>query len=295
MIPLEIAPLSDEIVKITLTALGSLLAGSGVGYVWGERVKRKSIVGKYREFIAYSAWALQERIDNILERDFASFYIEKEGERNVYANNALNYTLFLFCQFFAWREIINREMYNFRFRKCGYDSRILLKLIAVEHWFSTSDGIKGDDFSRDMFMIFRGEQRVLGDLCVKFNKDTNVYECIGFSDFIKKRKEDHIKEDACYLSIDRLEEDIENLLQRRKEDIERKHRGHYIRLAVIRDSLLDLLDELDPKKQRHPEHRGHYKIPYTGNNKSTEDKKPVFNEYKYQVYCPEVYNKTSRR
>lgn len=274
MIPLESAPLWEKLTEHGFEAVVALLIGTVIGYIWTEHLKRKSIVRKYREFIGYSAWALQERIYNIVQGRFSSFHKEDEKIRreDVYASNAVNYTVFLFCQFFAWQEIINREMYNFRFRWWNYDSKILRKQIAIEHWFSTSKDIKKDNsaenvFDNNMFMIFRGEQRVLGDLCVNFNEHTKVYECIGFSEFIDKKEV--LKKfktiGDCHLSLEKLENDVVKLLGTRYGEL-KKEKGKenctddYIRLVIIRNSLLDLLDKLDSRKRRHPEHRKYVAI-----------------------------------
>ncbi len=250
-----------------------------------EWFRRKNVVRKYGAFLRYSAWTLQDRINSILHKDFPGYYTEdddkkmelnkrerknkSELELDVYAINAVSYTVFLFCQFFAWCEIINRGIFNLKLKKCGSDSKILKKIIDIEHWFSTDSTClnpnNSEDFDKKSFMIFRGEQRALGDACIDFNEHANAYECIGFSDFIKKR--DSSEGFICQISVDKLEDDVRKFLNdnRNKPDEERKkiNKDRYTRLLIIRNLLIDLYQELNKTKIRHAKDLEHESVSIT--------------------------------
>ncbi len=272
----EVAKVATEaakdpnILKWLEVCAGTLIGLAGFGWVGNllvEKFRRKSIVKKYRHFICYAAWALQDRIGGILnKRNIGEYFHEIEDPANpynrrfsdVYSANMLNYTMFLFCQFFAWREIINREMYNFKFRRYSFDSKVLKKLIAIEKWFSTTSNPalephKKKGFDIKNFLILRGEQRVLGDMCVQYNKEADAWECISFSDFVKKWN--NLSDSPCYMSVEKLENDIRAMLIDKRDNLHTFNPQNYRRLILVRNSLLDLLDLLDNKRRRHPENR----------------------------------------
>lgn len=238
----------DVIAKIIIG-----LAGLGwAGNFLIERFHRKDVVKKYRVFLAYAAWALQDRIWSIITKPNLPHYfeeIEENEPKGVYATNALNYTVFLFCQFFAWWEITNREMYYFRFRRRNFDSKVLNKIIEIEHWFSTTTdeklGMNLKDANIRKFLIFKGEQRVLGDMCIEPNTATKSLECICFSDFIEKMKNTDNKN--CHLSLDELRNNVRDLLIDKRDNDSFDHKK-YRRLVFVQHSLIDLLEILEPKK-----------------------------------------------
>lgn len=266
-----------EWVGIALTAALTVSATLIVNF-WAEKNNRKSVVRKYRVFILYAAWSLQHRLYGIFHGErIKAFFDKDENDANtaydkgeaiykrkfddVYATNIVNYTVFLFCQFFAWREIINRELHYFNpRRRKNFDSKVLDKLIEIEKWFSGYEYFKELLVKKDMngketmdygdiknFLIQTGEQRALGDLCICKNEVSNTWGCIGFSDFVQKwnRKEEKADNSfPCYMSVEKLEKDIRGLLA----DDNRKNNEKLIRLDRINRSLLELIMMLNPKE-----------------------------------------------
>src|SRR5690242_4633175 len=102
----------DTAVVIALIALaGSIF--STVVTVFGApalqaRRDAKKVLDNYREPLIAASFDLQARLYNILQLRFVEKYVKAEepGKRD----SALESTLYVFAQFFGWREIIHREV-----------------------------------------------------------------------------------------------------------------------------------------------------------------------------------------
>src|SRR5438128_12283393 len=102
----------DAAIVIALIALvGSVL--STVATVFGApafqaRREARKVLDTYREPLLAAAYELQARLHNILCNSFAEDYIL--GNKAKKQDAALQSTLYVFAQFFGWREIIRREI-----------------------------------------------------------------------------------------------------------------------------------------------------------------------------------------
>ncbi len=199
--------------------------------------KRRSVLDKYREFISVSAFELQSRLHNILVQNLFSYADSKEPS---YSGNVRYYTIFLIGQFFAWKEILRKEMHYLDFRKGKEEIAILEKLEQIERSFTS------DKVGNSVFMIFRGEQRAIGECMTIFNEATGSYECIGYSKFIEQ------------LSDEKCEGWFRVLLNSIDVAITESHASGKFsspRLLRIQGELIDLLNTLDPDKKRFPKNR----------------------------------------
>ncbi|MEM9932023.1 MAG: hypothetical protein AAF824_00365 [Bacteroidota bacterium] len=245
--------MNKEILIVLLSGGISLLA-SYLTYEVKERRKRRlakssqreQILDKYREFISSSAYDLQSRVYNIVVKGFLKRW--GKGDNEVYRHNAIYYTLFLFGQFFCWREIFRKELRFLTFKEGKEEINLLEHLTNLEGTFSKSG--TGDD----NFMVFRGNQRAIGESMIKVNPASKSLESIGFAAFIEK-----YQEKAFQRWFINLEQSI-----RRCMEIEEDEGIHFLRLTEIQRHLIDLIDELDPNYIRFKKFRSKIPLPPKG-------------------------------
>jgi hypothetical protein len=217
----------DAAVVIALIALaGSVL--STVLTVFGApafeaRREAKKLVETYREPLLAAAYELQARLHNILKRDFVGEQVvrNKAGKQDA----AVESTLYVFAQFFAWREIIRREIQFLSFTRDKQTREVAQLLQDIGEAFLT------DSFG-PQFMIWRVEQRGLGERMITSTNGKQT--CIGYAAFIERQTS--MKE-----WLGPLEHDLRNT-----DDGGRK------RLTEVQHLLLDLVRKLDEKQTRYP-------------------------------------------
>ena len=107
----------------------------------------KKVLETYREPLLDASYELQAKLYNILQLKFVERYISDDtaGKRD----SAIESTLYVFAQFFGWREIIRREVQYLRFSRDRHTREIghLLQDI-VETFLSDKYG--------SQFMIWQG-------------------------------------------------------------------------------------------------------------------------------------------
>jgi hypothetical protein len=217
----------DAAIIIALIALAGSLV-STVATVFGApalqaRREARLKLESYREPLLASAYELQARLHNILcDRFLENFLFDEEGVKQ---SAALESTLYVFAQFFGWREIIRREIQFLRFpRDAETRATAQLMLGIAETFLSNEYG--------NQFMIWRVEQRGLGERMITMAGDQP--RCMGYAEFIDKRA-------TMSEWLDPLERDLNNL-----EDDGRR------RLRELQHQLLDLVNRLDPDHMRYP-------------------------------------------
>jgi hypothetical protein len=217
----------DAAIIIALIALAGSLV-STVATVFGApalqarreaRVKLES----YREPLLASAYELQARLHNILCDRFLEKYLLQEN--GVKQNAARESTLYVFAQFFGWREIIRREIQLLRFPGDAETRATAQLMLEIGETFLS------DEYG-DQFMIWRVEQRGLGERMI--TTSDGQPRCMGYAAFIDQRGT--MKE-----WLDPLERDLKGL-----EDDGRR------RLRELQHQLLDLVNRLDPDHMRYP-------------------------------------------
>lgn len=228
---------------------GAVAIGAAVLAVWGQlrsarlaaeletlrsadqrRIETEKAVSRYREPLARAAYDLQSRLFNLLERGLAAAHFDRGNERE--RGYVVDNTAFLIAQYFAWTEIIRRDI---QFIDLGQDeqTRRLCRLQDdIYAHFQT-------DRFQPMFRVFAGEQRAIGERMIR--DGTRGPECVGYAAFL----------DQLAATPDRvlepIRDDVRTMSQRLAETRPR--------LAAVQNALIDLLSFLDPKFIRFPEGR----------------------------------------
>lgn len=219
--------MDDPALVIALIALaGSIF--STVATVFGAPVlqarrEARTVLERHRDPLLAAAYELQARLHNILCNRFTEEYVlgNKAGKQGA----ALESTLYVFAQFFGWREIIRREIQFLRFLRNEETREVAQLLRDIGETFLT------DDYGHQ-FMIWRVEQRGLGE-CMIVTSDGKA-TCMGFATFVGQRVT--MKE-----WLDPLERDL-----RQMED------GGRARLTKLQHLLLELVQKLDEDRTRYP-------------------------------------------
>lgn len=183
----------------------------------------KKVLDNYREPLVAASFELQARLYNILRLRFVEKYIKGEG--NSKHDSALESTLYVFAQFFGWREIIRREVQYLRFSRNRQTREVGQLLQDIGETFLS-------DWYGPQFMIWRVEQRGIGERMVE--SVNSQMKCLGYASFIKQRS-------TMEEWLAPLENDLENLQD-----------GGRNRLIELQHMLVKLVRQLDDKQKRYP-------------------------------------------
>ncbi|MDW1630952.1 hypothetical protein R7O13_23210 [Vibrio sp. Y176] len=193
------------------------------------------IMQNYKAPLLHAAYELQSRIYNLVSNRVIDLYFVKEIGDGSEKNYLINNTVFVIAQYFAWIEIIKREIQFIEMdapSKTKEFSKINDKMIGLWH------GDRGQ--FDDPLMIWSGEQRGIGELMMEQSR--GKYVCIGYAKFLK------ILDNEDELLINQLKSKVECYIN--ENEYERN------RLIPVQNTLIDLLEFLDkeykrfPKKQR---------------------------------------------
>jgi hypothetical protein len=228
---------------------GAVALSSGALAVWGQsrsaqlsakleelrlaeqrRIESEKALSHYREPLARAAYDLQSRLYNILEQGLIPAYFDNGDERE--RSYVVDNTAFLVAQYFAWTEIIRRDI---QYIDLGQDkqTRQLARLQDdIYALFQT------DRFDR-MFRVFAGEQRAIGERMIRDGR--RGPECAGYGAF-----------------LDQLTKAPDPLLEPVRQDVRNLSTQLVIarpRLVALQNALIDLLAFLDPDFIRFPKER----------------------------------------
>ncbi|MCG3113721.1 MAG: hypothetical protein MCM46_18105 [Candidatus Manganitrophus sp. SB1] len=195
-----------------------------------RRLEREKTVSRYREPLARAAHDLQSRLYNILAQGFIGLYAENRTERE--RSYVLNNTVYLIAQYFAWTEIIRRDIQHI---DLGTEEETT-KLARLQD--NTYRLWQTDRFG-SLFRVFAGEQRAIGERMII--ETPRGPECIGYSAFLDQ----NLSEKEPLLNA--LREDVRGCSASLEEARPR--------LIAIQNVLIDLLDFLDPNYVRFPKER----------------------------------------
>jgi hypothetical protein len=186
------------------------------------RSDAKKALDNYREPLLAAAFELQARIYNILRLKFVEIYIAEDsaGKRDA----AINSTLYVFAQFFGWREIIRQEVQYLRFPRHGQTEKTARLLAGIDETFLASQ-------YGHQFMIWRVEQRGMGERMIATADSKR--SCLGYALFLEQYS-------TMQAWLQPLEHDLKHL-----DDDGRK------RLTDLQHQLLDLVRQLDAEHRRY--------------------------------------------
>jgi hypothetical protein len=217
----------DTAVAIALIALAGSILSTIVtvfgGPAFQARREARKVLETYREPLLAAAYELQARLHNILRNDFIDDYVvgRKAGKQAA----AVASTLYVFAQFFGWREVIRQEVQFLRFERDEQTRQVARLLQDIGETFLS------DDFG-PQFMVWRVEQRGLGERMITSSNGESA--CMGYASFLDQRAE------MCEW-LDPLERDLTQL-----DDAGRE------RLRKLQHLLLELVGRLDDKNTRYP-------------------------------------------
>lgn len=209
------------LIALAGSIFSTLLTVFGAPVLQARRDARKAL-DNYREPLLSAAYELQSRIYNILQLKFVEKFIAGDGagKREV----GINSTLYVFAQFFGWREIIRHEVEYLRFPRYGQTRETARLLRTIEETFLDSNrGLQ--------LMIWRAEQRGLGERMI--TTANGKMSCLGYASFLDQCA-------AMNVWLEPLKRDLEQL-----DDDGRK------RLVDLQHQLLDLVRQLDRKHVRY--------------------------------------------
>lgn len=186
-----------------------------------RRIESEKAMSRYREPLARAAYDLQSRLYNILEQGLVRAFVDKGGERE--RSYVINNTAFLVAQYFAWTEIIRRDI---QYINLGQDKKTgeLARLQnCIDALFQTPQ-------FDSMFRVFAGEQRAIGERMIR--DGPRGPECVGYGAF-----------------VDQLAKAPDPLLEPVRQDVQTLSTKLEVarpRLVALQNALIDLLTFLDP-------------------------------------------------
>jgi hypothetical protein len=199
------------------------------GQMWShrhsERREAQRILTRYREPLISAAFDLQSRLFNILEQHFLLNSLEQKADEHR-RNVALESTLYMFAQYFCWREILRQDIQFFELQTKSGTRTVNAKLGEVTRSFAADTG-------GPRFRLWRPEQRAIGELMIHYDRETKT--CLGYAQFRAARSGD-LKS-----WLDPLEADLITLAPVGTDD----------RLRAVQHALVDLIRTLDPEQIRY--------------------------------------------
>ncbi|WP_045451771.1 hypothetical protein [Vibrio campbellii] len=184
------------------------------------------VMDRYRGPLLHAANDLQSRIYNLVEHSAIDIYFINQSGDGSEKQYFIKNTAFLIAQYFAWTEIIRREIQFIEFNDVESTRRLAVlqaKLCSV--W---------QGGSRNYLSIWAGEQRGIGELMIE--KIDGKYQCIGYSSFLNILGENNKG----------LLHELETRVRKQLESKEK--RSH--RLISVQNVLIDIIGFLDPESKR---------------------------------------------
>ncbi len=179
----------------------------------------EDVLTKYRDPLAAAAFDLQSRLYNILELDFLGLW----GGSHPRAEEALRTTLFRLAQYFAWTEILRRNIQFLSFPEAASTQHVTrLQAEITTRFLSHKGGVA--------LMIWSDEQRAIGERMIV--QEHGEVICMGYGAF----------RDACETTFapwcERLRCELEEPSAR-------------ARLRAAQHALCELIRALDPDRLRY--------------------------------------------
>jgi hypothetical protein len=201
-----------------------------------KRTKRElaeELTARYRDPLLAAVFDLQGRLHGIVALDFMRrYYAEGDQWARRYA---IENTLYVVAEYFAWVEIIRREI---QFLELGEET-------ANERWVDAINRVRDVFASHKMdsaLHIFRGDQRAIGEVMTATVTESGAarrHDCIGYAAFVVRRED---PEFARWFG--KLEQDVTLLACERD--------AHLDRVILLQRALVDIIEILDERCTRYP-------------------------------------------
>lgn len=218
--------MSTAIILALIALAGSLVSTIATTFgfpAFQARRDARKALDMYREPLIAASYELQARLYNILSLNFVDRYIKDEapGKRDA----AIHSTLYVFAQFFGWRELIRREVQYLHFSRHRETRRFSQLLRDIGEEFL-------DNRYGSQFMLWRAEQRGLGERMI--HSSHGRMTCLGYAAFLEHR------------------ETMDEWLMPLEQHLENMDESGRQRLTNVQHLLLELVQQLDDKKMRYP-------------------------------------------
>lgn len=207
-----------------------------------ERSKKseaESLLALYNEPILNSAYELQGRFFNVLNKGFFQVFY-RDGDENE-KQYSINSTLYVLAQYFCWSEIMRQEIQILNLGEIvGIQKLTQLQESICQLFLSKSN--------KKALRIFRGEQRAIGELMITYYNGRK--QCIGYATFVKNLQDTDFQKWFIKVKndFDRLADELDN---------------HWEYIKDLQNTLIDLIDFLDPEYKRYPKkYRRKYDLSY---------------------------------
>jgi hypothetical protein len=132
-----------------------------------RRAEMERTARRFSEPLGQAAYDLQSRFFNIVKSNFLSAYVSNGDQRT--RSYAINNTLFVIAQYFAWTELVRREI---QFIDLGADEKTRRLSSLQDQIYS----IWQTDGYGPLLRIFAGEQRAIGKRIIR---EGPRGECMG--------------------------------------------------------------------------------------------------------------------
>jgi hypothetical protein len=187
----------------------------------GEELRR------LREPLLEAANDLGHRVHNIRAEDFLAYLDAGSGRRDL----AIQSTLYRLAKYFRTVEVLYEGGNPLRFERAE-DTRAVASMLAdIGRTFASDKYDRTDGFASSRFMIWREEQRAMGD-SVRISGDSDAVYA-GFTEFVT-----------------RLERGADKWFAKMVDDLENGDVKGSQRFALLQGHLATLVRELD-KEQRY--------------------------------------------
>jgi hypothetical protein len=225
----------DTAIVVAVIALAGAIASASLSLYGQVRASRhqarreaEAVLEKYREPLILAAYDLQSRLFNILSKNFlGKYYVHDVDGSRAYA---LEHTLYLVGQYFAWTEILRREVQFLEFEEAEETKRVGRLQRRIREVFASDE----EELGRP-FMVWRGEQNAIGERMTA--AEAGQRYCIGYATFVECSGEP-----AFARWFDRLRRDVDVIA-----------RQPNARLRELQHGLVDLVVALDREGVRYEE------------------------------------------
>lgn len=202
-----------------------------------RRFDAERTAARFREPLARAAYDLQSRLYNILQQNLLAVHFDKGDERE--RSYVVDNTVFLLAQYFAWTEIVRREIQYIDLGQDEETRRLARLQDDIYSLFQTHR------FPR--FRVFAGEQRAIGERMIK--EGPRGLESLGYAAFLDQVANGNVR------LIEALRDDVQSLSAQLPTARPR--------LVALQHALIDLLEFLDPDFVRFARER-RTKVPEAG-------------------------------
>lgn len=199
---------------------------------YNQNREAKAIINKYRNPIVSSADALRGRIANFLSESDQEWFSQSEYYRLS--------TLYVFCAYFAWVEILFGNLTRIRYLTSRQNRKLHRIVVSIDKSFNNREYFYPiDEYipANNTCELPKFICKALGELTID-DCSNNEPSCLNFSDFCRKYYEDsEYREWIC---------NLENFLSNIKKDYGNLK---WDRMHIIQLSLIALTNFLDPQHE----------------------------------------------